>query len=140
MEIINSEDFDKITTAVLPVINSQEGFTLEFEKVCLAPSKNPRMIWARFHKNNSFTQFSNSIHKSLKSIIPQNKFHYEEPVPHITLARFLSVKQVENFTIDESTDFSPIHIASCQLWESLLTPQGILYENVAPPFNLSQEN
>lgn len=135
---INNEDFDKVTAAVLPVINSHEKFTLELEKICFAPSKKPRMIWARFHRSSSFTKLSNSIHESLKSIIPQNKFHYEEPVPHITLARFHSIEKLGNFNISGSPELSKIHIASCQLWESVPTPKGVRYENIAPTFSLAK--
>lgn len=132
------EDFDKIITTVLPIINSQEKFILEFDKICFAPTKKPKMIWARFHKNNSFTQLVNLIHGALIAIIPPDKFYYEEPVPHITLARFHPIKEIETINIQPQPQLSQVHFTSCQLWESLSSPDGVKYENVAPIFYLKK--
>jgi 2'-5' RNA ligase len=133
-----NEDFDKIITTVLPILNSQEKFTLEFDKICFAPTSKPKMIWAKFHKNNSFTQLVNSVHEALKSIIPPDKFYYAEPIPHITLARFHPIKEIENINIGPQPELSKIHVTSCQLWESLSSPNGVKYENAASLFYLKK--
>lgn len=134
----NNENFDTIISTILPIINSQEKFTLEFEEICFAPTQKPKMIWAKFHKNNSFTQLVNSIHNSLTSIIPPDKFYYEEPVPHITLARFHPIKEIATIHIVPPPELASIPINSCQLWESLSSPNGVKYENAAPIFYLKK--
>jgi 2'-5' RNA ligase len=133
---IKSEDFDLVKNTLLPVINSHKKFSIEFENIYFAPNVKPKMIWAKFHKNDSFTELSNSIHKALKSIIPENKFYYPEPVPHITLARFHPIKETESIKLLSSLDLSKIEINSCQLFESINTTEGVKYFNVAPVYYL----
>lgn len=133
-----NKDFDKIIATLLPIVNSQEIFTLEFETIAFAPTQKPKMIWAKFYKNNSFTHLVNSIHESLKDIIPADKFYYAKPVPHITLARFHPIKEIENINIGSQPELPKIHFSSCQLWESVSNPDGVKYENVAPDFYLKK--
>lgn len=135
---IQSGDFEKVVTTVRATIELQKKFTIEFENICFAPEKNPKMIWARFYKNDSFTQLSNSIHEALKFLMPQNKFHYKEPSPHITLGRFHPLKEIEHINIDTHPKLSEIQINSCELYESLPSPQGVQYTSAAPIFYLGK--
>ena len=84
---IEAKDFEEVVATVKAAVESQKKFIIEFEKICLATKKKPKMIWARFSKHESFSRLANSINEALKFIILQNKFHFNEPVPHITFRR-----------------------------------------------------
>jgi 2'-5' RNA ligase len=135
---VKDEDFEKIVDAIRPIINSKKKITLDFEKIAFAPVQNPKMIWARFHKNSAFTQLVNSLHDALNSIVPESKFYYKEPVPHITLARFHPLKEFEKINIERPLELSQIIITTCELMESIPSPTGVTYKKAAPYFNLDQ--
>lgn len=135
---IKDEDLDRVIQSILPVIHSQEPFSLAFEKIVFAPAKKSKMIWARFYKNDVFTKFSHAVHDALSDILPENKIYYKEPVPHITLARFNSLKQIQGFTFAENPKVNSLTINSCQIWESLPSDTGVRYHEIAS-FEMNQK-
>lgn len=135
---IKDEDFEKVTDAIRPIINSHNKIALDFEKIAFAPVENPKMIWVRFQKSTSFTDLVNSIHESLKSIIPESKSYYKEPVPHITLARFHPIKEFEKINIERFFELKQLEITTCELMESIASPSGVTYTKAASGFYLGQ--
>ena len=96
------------------------------------------MIWVRFQKNISFTHLVNSLHESLKSIIPENKFYYKEPVPHITLARFHPIKEFEKINIERFFELKQFEITTCEILESIPSPFGVTYIKATSSLYLDQ--
>ncbi|MGB4775108.1 MAG: RNA 2',3'-cyclic phosphodiesterase [Daejeonella sp.] len=117
--------------------SNEQSVMLEFDKICFAPDKKPKMIWVRFHKHDLFTQLVALLHKSLKPLIPNNKFYFENPFPHITLARFHPIKELENFNIPQLHQPLSIHISSFDLWESTDTLQGVRYNTTGFTYKLN---
>lgn len=128
---VNAENFNKILNVVTPIVRTHKKIVLDFEKTSFAPTQNPKMIWARFYKNNSFTQMVNSLHEALHSIIPENKFYFNEPIPHITLARFHPLKEFEKINIGRAVELAQIEITACDLMESIPSPTGVTYIKAA---------
>lgn len=116
---IPSEDFEKATGILKRILSSQKEFELEFEKICLSPENKPRMIWARYYRNDQFTILVNNIHNALVKVISNNKFFYNNPIPHITLARFNQLENLTGFKMEKNLDSHKIIISKCELWESV---------------------
>lgn len=134
---IDDSDFNKVTELVTQIVSSTEKFSFQFEKIYFAPQEKPKMIWARFQRSKTFTGLSDNIHKVLQSVLPENKFHYKEPVPHITLARFHPIKQLEKFDLPDLKFGKELPVSEIQLLESVSTPEGVRYDPVGPIFYLS---
>ena len=135
---IKGEDFEKIVETVRPIINSCEKIALDFEKISFAPSQHPKMIWARFYKNTSFTQLVNSLHEVLNTIVPENKFIFKDPIPHITLARFHPLKEFEKINIERPLELAQLTITTCEIMESIPSPNGVIYIKAGSSLNLNQ--
>jgi len=135
---IEDDDFDKIVKILDPIIQQTKTFSFQFEKIILAPSVKPKMIWAKFQMNEVFTQLSEAINKALAPIVSPTKFHYKEPIPHITLARFHPFKQVEQITFPSISAEINIPVSSIQIFESVSTPTGVRYDNLGSFFYLSK--
>lgn len=119
----------KIIEKIKNVLREQTALSIQYEDLCIAPQEKPRMIWARFHRSPSFTALSNKIHAEIKEFIPNNAFYYEDPIPHITLARFNSTFNTEAISFPK-LELQEIEIKECELWESVPTPRGVKYECV----------
>jgi 2'-5' RNA ligase len=115
---------------IRPAISSLDPFTLDFENITLAPSRNPRMIWAKYYRYIAFTDLSARIHKALEDMIPQNKFFYKDPIPHITLARFHNIVSRKNEIDIVPVRLPSIRIDGIELWESLPSPEGVKYQPI----------
>lgn len=113
------EEFESVLHAIFPVIKKQPSFTLLFDKLCFVPHKKPRMLWAKYHKHDLFSSLSENIHNALTPFIPNNKFYYNNPIPHITLARFHSMKNHTDISLPDSVFLPPITINGCELWETI---------------------
>lgn len=135
---IENNDFDRTIQLLTPIINSTSKFSFHLEKTCFAPSQNPKMIWAKFYQNEIFTQLSQAIHKALEEVVQPTKFYYKEPVPHITLARFHPLKDLESLTLSTFIEKTNIPVTSIQLFESISTPTGVRYDNLGSFFYLSE--
>jgi len=135
---INAEDYEKILDTSRLIINSHKKIILDFEKISFAPSENSKMIWVRFYKNLSFTSLVNSLHEGLKSVVPENKFYYKDPIPHITLARFKPGKILNEINIERTLDLKQIIITTCDLMESISSPKGVIYKKAASGIYLAK--
>ncbi|MBI3501713.1 MAG: RNA 2',3'-cyclic phosphodiesterase [Bacteroidetes bacterium] len=118
---IPAEEVEDVIELILPVITEQIEFTLKFDSLFFAPSHKPEMLWVKFHKHELFSFFSENIHNALSKYLPENKFFRKDPVPHITLARFRSMKNYSdiNLVSFESLRGLEIKINSCELWETI---------------------
>lgn len=134
-----SEKFDTAIDLAASVISGQKEFSLSFESLFLAPSARPKMLWAKYRKNESFSKLSGAIHRALSEFLPGNKFYYEEPLPHITLARFHSMQNYREIDIGVPGNLSQlpeIKISSCELWETIKEEGRSDYRSVFSfPFN-----
>jgi 2'-5' RNA ligase len=132
---INETIIEKISA----VLKQQSSLKIKFEQFCPAPSEKPRMIWAKFHRDKDFTALSNKIHTQIKEFIPNNAFYYDDPIPHITLARFNSTFDPSLIRFPE-IDLKEIEIKNCELWESVSSKEGVKYECrrkiIRPPVNI----
>jgi 2'-5' RNA ligase len=118
----------EIMDRVKPILEKQTAFDLALDSFCLAPDNKPRMVWARFHRNAVFTGLVNAIRTSIKDLIPDNSFFYEDPIPHITLARFNSTFDTRLLAIP-TPSFEKLSVNGCELWESVPAPRGVKYES-----------
>jgi RNA 2',3'-cyclic 3'-phosphodiesterase len=135
---IEADDFNKIIELLTPIFNSTKKFTFKFDGICFAPPEKPKMIWAKFHHDPCFTQLSGSIHETLKSIISPTKFHFNEPVPHITLARFHPIKELKLSVFPPFNNQLTIPVSAINIYESISTPNGVRYNNLGSFFYLSE--
>ena len=116
---IKTETFEEVLNVIQKIVKNQLPFELDFDRICLSPENKPRMIWARYHRNKSFSSLSNYIHDGLIKLIPSNKFFYNDPVPHITLARFHPLKNLTGFKMESNPVSHKIVASKCELWESI---------------------
>lgn len=132
---IPAGNFEKIIDLVTPVFSGREKFSLSFDSLFFAPSARPRMLWAKYHKNELFTQLSQAIHLALSGLIGQeNKFYFKEPIPHITLARFHSMKNYRDINLGNFNNpqvLPEINIRSCELWETINTEGRSDYRSIS---------
>ncbi|MEW6469379.1 MAG: RNA 2',3'-cyclic phosphodiesterase [Bacteroidota bacterium] len=111
--------FNGICDALNTLLTRQNAFTIRFNDIALAPEKRPRMVWGRYHRDERFAELSKAIHSALSTYLPgENPFHYEDPVPHITLGRFRGIKGHSAIRLLRAT-LPEIRIDSCELWETI---------------------
>lgn len=137
---IPEEKFNSIVEIIAPLFSLQNEITLSYESVAFAPSGKPRMLWIKYRVNDQFSKLSNAIHQMLTShgIVVRNDIYQKDPVPHITLARFHSMKNYHGINLGVSENILPaeIKINSCELWESIQTEGKSDYRSVFTfPFN-----
>jgi 2'-5' RNA ligase len=122
------ENIPAITEIVRGLAASEDPFELAFENISLTPPlKKPRMVWLRFVRSEFFTDLSNRIHLSLRKFIPENPFHFRQPVPHITLVRFNSTFDSSQLSLNLPLEIPAIKVEHCELWESIQTNEGVKY-------------
>ncbi len=100
-------------------------FELQFEGIFLFPGKLPKMVWARFYKNYSFTELNAELRKFLSPYIQEDEDE-KESIPHLTLARLKTPIDSRRFAF-KAYKMSPLQIKECHLYESDLTPEGPVY-------------
>lgn len=128
---IEHEVFPSVSEILRGIVAAQAPFKIEFEKISLAPElKKPRMIWLKFLRNEMFTDLSNRMHLALRKFIPQNPYHFREPVPHVTLARFNSTFDTSLLDLDVQLEIPSIRVDHCELWESIPSPEGARYISI----------
>lgn len=109
-------------------LKEARSYDLVFEKYDLGPSaKSPRMIWARFQKQEAFRAMVNRIHELYLQINPAQQMR-KSPLPHVTLARIKDGGALQN--IDWKVDFAEknLSVKQLNLWESILGPSGAEYK------------
>jgi 2'-5' RNA ligase len=110
---------EEIIQAVVPVIANQKAFTLTYESLFFAPSHKPRMLWVKYQKHEAFSVFAESVHYVLSKYVPNNKFFRKDPIPHITLARFHSMKNYSEIIFPPFNIPQTFTIHSCELWQTV---------------------
>jgi len=73
--------------------NNIHCFEIMFEEFTFFPGQHPRMIWAKFFQNDSYSNIVRQLHHKTFKYIEKNLLniklnHKEEQIPHITLCRF----------------------------------------------------
>ncbi len=106
-----------------------EPFELIFDQFCLAPKgRDPRMIWARYHKAEAFRLLVRRITDLYEQIQPELQVR-RSPVPHVTVARLGGdVGPHYNVPLQANASFRADTLV---LWSSDLQPGGAVYEVVA---------
>jgi len=103
-----------------------EGFRLTFDRYVLAPKpRNPRMIWARYHKHEAFRAWVQQLHTLYQQIDPSIQMR-KSPIPHVTLAR-LRDWDGSGWPL-EIPPAPSLPVSNAVLWQSTLTPDGAQYE------------
>lgn len=122
------ENIFSINNAIKKVIENTSPFRIDFEKIMLkGQKKNNGMIWAKFFRNDSYASLSNAIYNAVKEfLIVQPVF--KEPVPHITLARIKNMTGIDAINLSFKENFSLLEINSCELWKTVHTKDGVVYE------------
>lgn len=124
-----------VATAVLPnlcaliqvALRDIPPFELPFSRFRLAPkTRDPRMIWAQFEKEETWLRAVGQIDALLAQIQPQRTSR-DSPIPHITLARLKRFQDADrlNFAFPLSPDH--LRVRQMVLWESTLRPTGPHY-------------
>lgn len=103
-------------------------FELKFEHYTLAPPGKPaRMIWARYKKNEIFTQLHHRIHHLFQQIQVNLQLR-KSPIPHITLARIKEVQESMSLRPGSDPVYGTIQVKKMVLWESIAEPGGVRYK------------
>ncbi len=124
------ENIPSISKAISTVTSQTKPFTIEFEKVQLAGKlKHGGMIWARFHKNDSYFNLSSGIYHAVKNFLLTQPV-FKDPVPHITLARFRKETDFNKINLSFEDNFMLPEINFCELWKTIQSKEGVWYESL----------
>lgn len=124
---------------------TQRSFSLDFDKFIYKPRQiKPTMIWAKFHQNTYFDHLCRQLADHIENLysellVPFNISLHSENVPHITLSRLKNpLLHYPDLNIKDIDTLSPIlRCDFCTLFQSVLTPEGAKYTNLAD-FKLTQ--
>ena len=123
----NVEEYtvERIRPKLWEALGVMAPFRLVPDRIAPYPSAKPAMIWAHFHKNESFRLIYEVCRQALQDLGIQGASH-DDPIPHITLARIKSNRLL--FPDPGTIKLHPIAADHCELWESLKTTEGVLYK------------
>ncbi|MGD9994334.1 MAG: RNA 2',3'-cyclic phosphodiesterase [Salinivirgaceae bacterium] len=110
---------DKLKEELYALVNKQQVFELEFDKLVMMPKRRPYMIWAQFKPSHEFKELYQKV-----ALYFSQKTNVEIKI-HTTLARFKGHTDVV-LTEDSFTGKS-VQIKQLVLYESLLKPTGAEY-------------
>ncbi|RLD62078.1 MAG: RNA 2',3'-cyclic phosphodiesterase [Bacteroidetes bacterium] len=119
-------EYNKINDIILQLeklLSNVVRFNLVFDCFQLSPKRNPYMIWAKFNKDISFTELSISLRRLFK--IELNKIN--NPVPHITLARFNKKIRIDEIIFPQNFPRFEIKVKKIVLYKSILKSSGAEY-------------
>lgn len=131
---VNEEKIPKIISAIKESIAGFKPFSLEIVSLGAFPSlKYPRIIWAGIEKGKeNLEKLAEGIETAmLKLGFPEEKRGFSS---HLTLGRVRSAKNKDRLCRQISLASFPAlpqDIASVNLYQSRLTPQGPIYEKLA---------
>jgi len=109
-------------------LGEQESFCLNFDGFSWGPGpRSPRMLWARFQKNEEFKSLVQRIHRLYLQVHPQQQMR-KSPLPHITLARLKNFNQHEKIDLHATIEDKKFKVEELRLWKSILHPQGAEYK------------
>ncbi len=115
----NADDYDKIFNVSKNIISAYSNFTIYPENICLMPSHHPRMIWIKYQIHPVFTELNHALHHALKKYELQHNQFYQEPVPHITLARYNDLKDEIKLVELKDVLLQPLHIKEIKMWKTI---------------------
>ncbi|TAE59305.1 MAG: RNA 2',3'-cyclic phosphodiesterase [Bacteroidetes bacterium] len=105
------------------------AFGLTFHEYCWAPPGHPpRMIWARFEKNEAFLQTVRRFSELYRQIDPSRQDRFS-PLPHITLARISEMSAWPE--LPQTPRPADIEVRELVLWESKNESEGHVYTEIA---------
>lgn len=104
-------------------LKNYRQFNLKFENITFAPpDSTSRMIWAVFKENKQFGAVAGAM-RELKTVSKRKSY---KPLPHVTLARFKSFKEIRNIELKQPI-LADLQISNLSLYQSKLTPKGPIY-------------
>lgn len=113
------------------------SFSLKSPSWTYAPTgKPPRMVWVRYQKGEFFPALVQSMRTTIGSVV-QLPQQYQDPIPHITVARFKPKGHLPAFALPVSPTGGELTVNKLVLWESVLSQSGASYLPLAE-FNLTQ--
>lgn len=120
---------EDIARGLAMVSQRQRPFVLELDKICLAPAKNPYMIWGMFRRNFNFSEICRSIRDEM-AFCSNNKNTDQLFVPHVTLARYKGQLEPDNISGYQGLSGFQSEINGFNLYQSTLTPSGPVYRKM----------
>ncbi len=111
-------------------LNNITSFELKVEAFELRgkPSR-PSMIWLRFNTSKPFNNLYNTL-KNLTSSYCKFQTEFQNPIPHITIARLGRRFVKEKIILPPITDFQTVGIDKCELWLSEKKDNKIKYSSI----------
>lgn len=114
----------------------QAPIHLQPKTFMFAPTlQKARMIWLRFYEDNAYADLCNKLFQELQAFylqagLPFNIPTHNRPIPHITLARFKTIKannrlHLKNKSLVKTLPAMPL--AQAYLYESVRYPDGAVY-------------
>lgn len=116
---IDTNKYDEIFNLSKKIISGFTSFTLLPEKISLMPTQHPRMIWIKYYTHPAFTELNHALHNALKQFELKANQYYQEPIPHITLARFYGLKENINLSQLKEIALQPLAIKEIKMWETV---------------------
>ncbi len=125
---IDEKFIEKIVNAGIDVAKNTFSFSFTFEALNFAPpEKIPRMVWATFQNSPEFNALVQKTEKNLRKLYNYSDSRLNHrPIPHITLVRFASFKEVEAIKLPQLS-LTKLQVESFSLFESKLSPGGPTY-------------
>lgn len=124
-----------VQTIIHNCAGSVEPILFRFKGLCLAPPREPRMIWAVFEENKLFRQLVSDVGVQLEAYLGKatgKKPHIiekREVVPHITFAR--DTPTAPAGALPAFPMKKPMVIRECRLYESKLFRSGARYTRLS---------
>lgn len=134
---IECSDYSNIVNICRTCVAKFAPFRLEFDGLKFMPSLRPRMLWARYRIQDQFTSLYHHLHEKLKPYLHATSGIYEQPVPHITIARFGNLKQTPIVNLTEGGLLPDIYIDKVFIWETENSNGPSNYIQNLEGFNLS---
>lgn len=124
---IEGNDLGEVQDKLEKLTKDIKHFGIRFERFCYAPKlSDPKMIWARFHREDRFTELVNALRAGLDSFLEPQESR-KDPVPHITIARLKNFSHLDKISMNAHVGAHQLPIRKLHLWESVLDPQGAIY-------------
>lgn len=112
-------------------LSAVPAFRLDFTGFGFGPKgRDPRMIWAKFEKNEAFRYAANELARLYAQIEPRFQ-HWKDPLPHVTLARLKEDFDPHGVQFGPAPQGLAIAVKQMTLWSSELRPEGPLYTPLA---------
>lgn len=111
---------------------SLKPFSLQFKETILAPpGRFHSMIWVIYEKSSEYTQLTKVVNTIIVSYLKNHRHpiylsSHQEPIPHITLARFKDKISLPDQTFP-SLSVNSLDIKSITLMQSQLSSKGPKY-------------